>query len=429
MPETIAIPSLPSPSPAAGIPAARPAAAGGTAPDKTAASSAPADAGAGGNSVAASGKDAPAFAVVLQRQIAQSMPKAGLTPVAIVAAATAKKAVEDDTSAQGPATDDLALVLSMVPPGKPGASAKTPEKKSDAATELALQLATAAVVTPTAVPVTPTAVPVTPTAEPVVTSTASSAAKAVREKTKPQSDEIAQALLGATGTAGKPGGGSTVATNLSSGSAAQGIGEGNAEKAQAAAISAALPPLSGEVKADHAAAPKAAFDNLLAAAQATMQAQGTGSRASAAPPLKLETPVATQGWDAELGDKLVWMVGQNQQRAELVLNPPELGRIEVTLSISGHHADASFSSANPAVRDALEAALPRLRETFADAGVSLGQTHVGSGSADQYTNKQENGDNSGRSSGDFVSGTSAPRQVGAAAPWLRRGNGLVDVFA
>ena len=62
--------------------------------------------------------------------------------------------------------------------------------------------------------------------------------------------------------------------------------------------------------------------------------------------------------------------------------------------MTGDQATATFVSANPAVREAIENAVPRLREVLADAGVTLGQTQVGSDSPQQSANGNENGDNS-----------------------------------
>ena len=205
-----------------------------------------------------------------------------------------------------------------------------------------------------------------------------------------------------------------------------------AKKVQDAAITAATTAQSAEAKAELSPHPdvvtaKVSFENQLASAQTAIQPQH--SEAPAAVPLKVETPVGAHGWDAEIGNKVVWMVGHQQQRAELVLNPPALGRVEVTLSMTGDQANASFTSANPAVRDALEAALPRLRETLADAGISLGQTNVGSQSSNQYANKQENWDNPARSSDNFAPADRALPQIGGATPWLRQSHSLVDVFA
>ena len=96
----------------------------------------------------------------------------------------------------------------------------------------------------------------------------------------------------------------------------------------------------------------------------------------------LDLPVAHQlgqaAWRDEVGQKLTWMISNNQQQAALVLNPPQLGRIEVTLALDGNQASATFVSPHAAVREALENSMTRLREVLADAGVTLGQTHVGS---------------------------------------------------
>ncbi|MDD5247948.1 MAG: flagellar hook-length control protein FliK [Rhodocyclaceae bacterium] len=148
----------------------------------------------------------------------------------------------------------------------------------------------------------------------------------------------------------------------------------------------------------------------------------------------IATPVGTQGWDREVGDKLTWMVGRQETHAELVLNPPQLGRIEVSLSMNGDQANATFTSANPLVRDALQNAMPHLREMLQDAGISLGQTQVGAESFRQSADTHENGDNSRRGhAGNGDGGGSALPGIAASSAsqtqWLQRGNGLVDTFA
>jgi len=199
-----------------------------------------------------------------------------------------------------------------------------------------------------------------------------------------------------------------------------------------AAITAALSAPTGEAsggktKQLEASAPEGTFEGLLAAAQVPIQTHPGDARASTS--LHVETPVGANGWNDKVGEQIVWMVGRQEQRAELVLNPPQLGRVEVSVSIHGDQANAQFVSANPAVRDALESALPRLREMLADAGISLGQAHVGSESANNAANqsadKQENRDNQPRAS----AGVGALRQMSISTSWQRQGNGMVDVFA
>jgi flagellar hook-length control protein FliK len=65
------------------------------------------------------------------------------------------------------------------------------------------------------------------------------------------------------------------------------------------------------------------------------------------------------------------------QVAELNLNPAGLGPLKVTLSMGDNQAQAMFVSAHESVRKAVEAALPQLRASLAEQGISLGQASVG----------------------------------------------------
>ena len=93
------------------------------------------------------------------------------------------------------------------------------------------------------------------------------------------------------------------------------------------------------------------------------------------------------GWDNALGQKVLWMVSQQQQVAELTLNPPDLGPLQVVLSISNDEASATFVSQHADVRQALEAALPRLKEMMAESGITLNSATVsqeGSAPAERF---------------------------------------------
>jgi flagellar hook-length control protein FliK len=143
----------------------------------------------------------------------------------------------------------------------------------------------------------------------------------------------------------------------------------------------------------------------------------------------VDTAVGSRGWDAEVGNHMVWMSNSQASRAELVLTPPQMGKIEISLTMSGDQATASFVSASPAVREAIESAIPRLREILADAGVTLGQTQVGSEAPKQWADGSENGDNSLRGSAIALGGTGVQASASGAASWTKTGLGLVDVFA
>lgn len=180
---------------------------------------------------------------------------------------------------------------------------------------------------------------------------------------------------------------------------------------------------SGEQKLEPAAND---FHALLERAATQTPVAGSGNGPSAGTQLRIDTPLGQSGWHAEMGQKLTWMAGNNRQQADLVLNPPHLGRIEVSLTMNGDQASAVFTSANPAVREALENSLHRLREVLADAGVSLGQTQVGSESPHQSSRKDEPdfGMNQGMRYASAIPLPAAHAVAGTSA-----GRSMIDIFA
>lgn len=144
-------------------------------------------------------------------------------------------------------------------------------------------------------------------------------------------------------------------------------------------------------------------------------------------------PVGTPGWSEEISNRIAWMASRSDSRADLVLTPPQMGRIEVTLTMKGDQATANFVSSNPVVREALEAALPRLREVLADAGIQLGQTQVSAENARQWAQQEKHGDNFASDRDRGNPGNAAISQVSSgslsSAAGLKVGRGLVDVFA
>ncbi|HNE14637.1 MAG TPA: flagellar hook-length control protein FliK [Rhodocyclaceae bacterium] len=176
------------------------------------------------------------------------------------------------------------------------------------------------------------------------------------------------------------------------------------------------------------AAPANSFAGLHAAALAQIRGEAP-TPASNALSLPVHTPATHAGWPEEVSNRVSWMVGQHESQAELTLTPPQLGKVEVTVSVSGDQTSAQFVAATPAARDLIEQALPRLRELLGDAGIALGQTSVGTSG---QSGNGEGGDGPRRgTAGRGTRGVDGIGSVqgGSAGPWLRRGEGLVDTFA
>jgi flagellar hook-length control protein FliK len=144
---------------------------------------------------------------------------------------------------------------------------------------------------------------------------------------------------------------------------------------------------------------------------------------------RLSPALGTPAWGQALGEKIVWMANASQQTATLTLNPPNMGPLQIVLNVSNEQATASFFSAQPEVRQALEAAFPRLRDMMNEAGIQLEQATV---SADTPRQDDPSSNRQGQriaasfpGSEDAVTGGLQTVQM----PVRLSGRGLVDTFA
>lgn len=171
------------------------------------------------------------------------------------------------------------------------------------------------------------------------------------------------------------------------------------------------------------------FGNLLTTATQLAQ-PGTISAPTSTAGNALAPSVGSAAWSQALGEKIVWMAAGAQQTASLTLNPPNLGPLQVVINVNNDQATASFFAAQPEVRQALEAALPRLREMMNESGIQLGQATVSAEQQQQQYNEAANREARrtatsypGASSSGDTTIQSLPTQI------RQSGRGLVDTFA
>lgn len=144
-------------------------------------------------------------------------------------------------------------------------------------------------------------------------------------------------------------------------------------------------------------------------------------------PMQINTPLTHTAWGDEFSQKVIWMATQRNQSAELHLNPPQLGPLEVVLKMHGDQATAMFTSPHAAVREAIEQAIPRLREMMADSGIMLGNAMVSDHSARQHQDhaaRKAQGQIAATNGLSEVHGIQETRVTG-----IKRHNGMVDTFA
>ena len=97
-------------------------------------------------------------------------------------------------------------------------------------------------------------------------------------------------------------------------------------------------------------------------------------------------PVGEKTWGENLSQRIQWMVKQEIQGAEIKLNPRGLGPIEIRVSMQNEQTNVSFVAHHALTREALEAAIPRLREMFNDSNMNLSNVDV----SDQNSSKSNN---------------------------------------
>lgn len=133
------------------------------------------------------------------------------------------------------------------------------------------------------------------------------------------------------------------------------------------------------------------------------------------------------GWGEAVVDKLMWMSARQLGSAEIQLDPPELGPLQLRVSTQHEQTSVTFSSHHPAVRDALDAALPRLRDMLESQGLQLVDVDV---SGQDLPGRQQAASDSAGSLGGVPGGDEdavASLSAELLAPALRRG--LVDEYA
>ena len=90
-------------------------------------------------------------------------------------------------------------------------------------------------------------------------------------------------------------------------------------------------------------------------------------------PLDLQQTEASQ----KLQERINIMMSRNIQRADIRLDPPELGSVQIRVNMSGEQASVQFQVQSAQAKDAIETAMPRLREMLEQQGIDLADTQVG----------------------------------------------------
>ena len=125
------------------------------------------------------------------------------------------------------------------------------------------------------------------------------------------------------------------------------------------------------------------------------------------PSLDIQPSLQSKAWSRVLSSRVVWMASEGIQQASLKLNPANLGPVEIRLHVQNEQATVTFIAQNAATRDALEQALPRLRESFVENGLELTDAEVSDQASHQAKEEetQQNNNNKDNQNGDVITMT------------------------
>jgi len=155
----------------------------------------------------------------------------------------------------------------------------------------------------------------------------------------------------------------------------------------------------------------------------------TGASAMMSNSFSINTPVQNPQWSQSVGQSVQWMVNQNIQQADIKLNPPDLGMLDIRVTVTNDQASVNFTAANAAVREALESAMPKLRDMLEESGVSLADVNVSEHSLEQGQEQQDGNTEQSVDSALNEEETNSTTNGLASNPMDKKHNGLLDTYA
>jgi Flagellar hook-length control protein len=152
---------------------------------------------------------------------------------------------------------------------------------------------------------------------------------------------------------------------------------GTPEKSETLNFSAGAFTLPDAAQSDEASTGQASLISALSNKSALVEQPSAAPLTQA---MRLQVAFGQTQWSEALAERTAWLASQQIHSADLQLDPPELGPLQVRISVHQDQAVVSFVSANPQVRDALDQSMARLRELLQEQGMQL----VDAGVSDQH---------------------------------------------
>ncbi|MCP5145841.1 MAG: flagellar hook-length control protein FliK [Gammaproteobacteria bacterium] len=140
--------------------------------------------------------------------------------------------------------------------------------------------------------------------------------------------------------------------------------------------------------------------------------------------LHLPTRFHDAQWQQQFVSRVQWLVGDTIQQARITLNPADLGPIDISINVQDDRATMHFAVTHHGVRDAVEQALPKLRDMLQESGLALGDASVST-----HTQQRQDQQSAERGqTGGFNLNPESEVVAQGLPSTVRQALGLVDMF-
>lgn len=145
--------------------------------------------------------------------------------------------------------------------------------------------------------------------------------------------------------------------------------------------------------------------------------------------LSLPATANSQQWGSALGEKVAFLINQNMNKAEIRIDPPHLGKLDISIHLKDDSATVVIHTQHAHTRDLVENSSIRLREYLQEAGyssVDVNVSHRESSSEQNFAGNQQSDSVTGKA--DAMEG-SMISEAGIHQASISMDMGRIDYFA
>ncbi|MEM6508959.1 MAG: flagellar hook-length control protein FliK, partial [Pseudomonadota bacterium] len=125
--------------------------------------------------------------------------------------------------------------------------------------------------------------------------------------------------------------------------------------------------------------------------QTTAQTQAQSKSISVDPGVMQAINIIKSDAAKMLQERVSALLNINNKEAEIRLDPPEMGSMQIRIRSDAEQAQINFVVQNQQAKEALEQSMPRLREMLAQQGIELGESSIQQGNPEQQQEQSGQG--------------------------------------